>query len=150
MRYLFGDCVFDTDRHTLERQGQGVRLQPRVFKMLAYLLEQRQRVVPRQELLEQMWSGQYVGKAALEGCIKQVRRAIGDSGRAQRLLKTQHGVGYRIVAPVTAQAVAETEPQVTGPPWRTPASAPLATRFLAGPEQRQLTMLNCALADASQ
>ena len=117
MRYLFGDCVLDTDRHTLERQGQGVRLQPRVFKMLAYLLEQRQRVVPRQELLEQMWSGQYVGKAALEGCIKQVRRAIGDSGRAQHLLKTQHGVGYRIVAPVTAQAVAETEPQVTGQPW---------------------------------
>ena len=81
MRYLFGDCVFDTDCHTLERQGQSIRLQPREFKMLAYLLDQRHRVVSRQELFEQIWPGQYVGKAALEGCIKQVRQAIGDSGR---------------------------------------------------------------------
>lgn len=68
MRYLFNDCVLDTDCYTLQRQGRDIQLQPREFKMLAYLLEQRHRVVSRQELFEQVWSGQYVSKAALEGC----------------------------------------------------------------------------------
>jgi class 3 adenylate cyclase len=148
MRYLFGDCVFDTDHHTLVRRGQGVRLQPRVFKMLAYLLEHRQRVVPRQELFEQLWDGQYVSKAALEGCLKLVRQAIGDSGRAQRLLKTQHGIGYHFVAPVTVEESASTEPQVADPPSQTSAVAPLATPRASGPERRQLTMLSCILANA--
>ncbi len=148
MRYLFGDCVFDTDRHTLERQGQGVRLQSRVFKMLAYLLEQRHRVVPRQELFEQVWSGQYVSKAALDGCIKRVRQVIGDSGQAQRLLKTQHGVGYCFVGPVTVEEVAVTQPQVADLPSQASPSAPLAAPLTTGPERRQLTMLSCTLACA--
>lgn len=148
MRYLFGDCVFDTDRHTLERQGQAVRLQPREFKMLAYLLVQRHRVVPRQELFEQVWAGQYVSKAALEGCITLVRQAIGDSGRAQHLLKTQHGVGYRFVAPVTEENVAKPEPQAAVLPSQTSSSASASAPPPPGPERRQLTMLSCSLAAA--
>jgi predicted ATPase/class 3 adenylate cyclase len=144
MRYLFGDCVFDTERHTLERQAQSIPLQPREFKMLAYLLAQCHRVVSRQELFEQVWAGQYVSKAALEGCITLVRRAIGDSGRAQRLLKTQHGVGYRFVAAVTEEDVVELEPQTTTLAAQTSSSASAA--LPAGPVRRQITILSCSLA----
>ena len=149
MRYLFGDCVFDTDCHTLERQGQSIRLQPREFKMLAYLLDQRHRVVSRQELFEQIWPGQYVGKAALEGCIKQVRQAIGDSGRTQRFLKTQHGVGYRFMAPVTVETGVATEPQGADLVSQGSPSDSESVPLPAGPERRQLTMLSCTLADPS-
>jgi DNA-binding winged helix-turn-helix (wHTH) protein len=149
MRYVFADCVFDPDRHTLERQGQSVRLQPRVFKMLAYLLAQRHRVVSHQDLFEQVWPGQYISKAALEGCIKQVRQAIGDSGRAQRLLKTQHGVGYRLTVPVTVEAGDVTEPQAADLPLSAPLSASVSVPPPTGPERRQLTMLCCSPADAS-
>jgi DNA-binding winged helix-turn-helix (wHTH) protein len=148
MRYLFDDSVFDTAQHTLERQGQPVQIPPRVFAMLAYLLEHRQRVVPRQELFEQVWQGAYVSKAALDGCIKQVRQAIGDSGRAQRLLKTQHGVGYQWVASVRVQDESAAD-AAAADLVSTEFAAPLAISSPSVPERRQLTVLSCALADAA-
>jgi DNA-binding winged helix-turn-helix (wHTH) protein len=109
MRYRFGDCVLDTALYALERQGQAMRLSRRVFRVLVYLLEQRHRVVSRDELFAQIWGEQFVSDAALESCIKQVRQAVGDSGRAQRLIRTQHGYGYRFVAEVIAEAEAGQE-----------------------------------------
>jgi class 3 adenylate cyclase/DNA-binding winged helix-turn-helix (wHTH) protein/predicted ATPase len=173
MRYHFEDCVLDTSLHRLERHGQPVRLQPRVFQLLVYLLEQRHRAVPRQELFEQVWPNQFVSDAALESGIKQVRQAIGDSGRAQRLLQTLHGHGYRFVAPIREAAEADVE---TGPPealFRRPealqesppalcagrsqaamasdAAGPARPQAPAppGPEHRQLTVLSCTLAEAA-
>ncbi len=149
MRYQFDDCILDTEQLSLERQDQPVRLQPRVFQLLAYLLEHRQRVVPRQELFDQVWQGQYVSKSALDGSIKQARQAIGDSGRAQHLLKTQHGVGYRWVASVSVQDAAGAEAGAADLASSGLVAAVPTTRPSSVPERRQLTMLSCALADAS-
>ena len=110
MRYAFGDHVLDTELYRLERQSEGIRLPPRVYQMLVYLLEKRQRVVSRQELFEQVWPDQFVSDAALESCIKQVRQALGDSGRRQQFIQTVHGHGYRFIAAVSADGVTvETE-----------------------------------------
>jgi TolB-like protein/DNA-binding winged helix-turn-helix (wHTH) protein len=68
--------------------------------MCLYLLEHRDRVVSRDELCTQVWPGQFVSQATLEGVIRLVRQAVGDSGRTQRIIQTLHGHGYRFVANV--------------------------------------------------
>ncbi len=79
MIYHFGDCVLDTNLYTLQRGGQEFRLRLKVFRMCLYLLEHRDRVVSREELCTQVWPGQFVSQATLEGVIRLVRQAVGDS-----------------------------------------------------------------------
>ena len=101
MRYLFADCLLDTQCYLLRRAGQSIRLRPKVFQALTYLLTNRDRVIPKQELCEQVWSAQAVSDATIENCLKAIRQAIGDNGQAQRLIETRYGQGYRFVADVT-------------------------------------------------
>jgi class 3 adenylate cyclase/tetratricopeptide (TPR) repeat protein len=101
MIYVFGDCALDTGLYALHRAGHSIRLRPKVFQVLTYLLAHRERVVSRQELCEQVWPDQFISDAALESAIRGVRRAIGDSGRAQQLIQTLHGHGYRFITDVT-------------------------------------------------
>ncbi|HEY5864913.1 MAG TPA: AAA family ATPase [Candidatus Tectomicrobia bacterium] len=101
MRYLFADCLLDTQCYLLRRAGQSIRLRPKVFQALTYLLTNRDRVIPKQELCEQVWSAQAVSDATIENCLKAIRHAIGDTGQAQRLIETRYGQGYRFVAAVT-------------------------------------------------
>ena len=101
MRYLFADCLLDTQCYLLRRAGQSIRLRPKVFQVLTYLLTNRDRVIPKQELCEQVWSAQDVSDAIIENCLKAIRQAIGDNGQAQRLIETRYGQGYRFIAAVT-------------------------------------------------
>src|SRR5262245_8633289 len=100
MLYHFADCVLDTRLYTLQRAGQRTRLSPKVFEVLCYLLEHRDRVVSKQELCEQVWEGLAISDATLESCLRAVRGAVGDSGQAQRIIQTQRGYGYRFVVDV--------------------------------------------------
>src|SRR5215467_2687408 len=101
MRYLFADCLLDTQCYLLRRAGQSIRLRPKVFQVLTYLLTNRDRVIPKQELCEQVWSALAVSDATIENCLKALRQAIGDNGQAQRLIETRYGQGYRFIAAVT-------------------------------------------------
>src|SRR5215510_14666214 len=101
MHYLFADCVLDTQRYLLRRADLSIRLRPKVFHVLTYLLMHRDRVIPKQELCEQVWSAPAVSDATIDNCLKAVRRVIGDTGQAQRLIETRYGHGYRFVAAVT-------------------------------------------------
>src|SRR5262245_53946683 len=101
MGYLFADCLLDTQCYLLRRAGQSIRLRPKVFQVLTYLLTHRDRVIAKQELCEQVWSAQAVSDATIENCLKAIRQAIGDNGQAQRLIETRYGQGYRFVAAVT-------------------------------------------------
>ncbi len=103
MRYVFADCVLDTVLATLHRAGRAIPLRPKVFHLLQYLLEQRAHLVAKDTLCAQVWPGQYISDTAIEGCIKLARQAIGDSGRAQRLIQTRRGYGYRFVGGVEVQ-----------------------------------------------
>ncbi len=82
MRYVFANCELDTQSYRLRRSGLDVPLRPKLFRLLVYLLEQRHRVVTKQDLCEQVWQEQFVRDATLENGIKLVRQAVGDSGRA--------------------------------------------------------------------
>jgi tetratricopeptide (TPR) repeat protein len=81
-----------------------VPVEPQVFDVLAYLVRHRDRVVPKTELLDEVWGDRFVSESALTSRIKSVRRAIGDTGRDQRVIKTIHGRGYRFVADVAEVA----------------------------------------------
>src|SRR5262249_19043340 len=101
MRYLFADCLLDTQSYLLRRAGQSMRLQPKVCQVLTYLLTHCDRVIPTQELCEPIWAAQGASHATIEHCLKVISHAIGDTGRAQRLIKTRYGHGYRFVVAVT-------------------------------------------------
>jgi DNA-binding winged helix-turn-helix (wHTH) protein len=90
--------VLDVDRRELRRDGTPVPLEPQAFDVLAHLVRHRDRVVPKEELMDEIWGGRFVSEAAVTSRIKQVRRALRDDGRAQEVVRTHHGRGYRFVA----------------------------------------------------
>jgi DNA-binding winged helix-turn-helix (wHTH) protein/class 3 adenylate cyclase len=116
MIYAFGDYELDTQRYELCCAGKRLKIEPQVFNVLAYLMQHRDRTVTRQELLEQLWPEQFISDAVLSYCIMSARKAIGDSGRTQRLIKTVHGRGFRFVARLQA---CDREPT----PMETPSAA---------------------------
>jgi TolB-like protein/DNA-binding winged helix-turn-helix (wHTH) protein len=101
MRYLFGDYELDEQLYELRRDGAPVALDRKVFDVLAYLIQNHERLVTKEELLDTLWPGQVVGEAALTRCITAARKALGDDGTKQEFIKTQYGRGYRFVAPLT-------------------------------------------------
>src|SRR5918912_1440697 len=101
MLYTFGTCVLDTQLHTLSRAGQPVKLRPKAFEVLVYLVEHHDRMVAKDELCAQVWPKQFISDATLGSTVRAVRQAIGDTGEAQQLIQTVHGYGYRCIATVT-------------------------------------------------
>jgi pimeloyl-ACP methyl ester carboxylesterase/DNA-binding winged helix-turn-helix (wHTH) protein len=114
--FLFADCELDLDRFELRRAGRVVPVEPQVFDVLAVLVRERSRVVPKEELLDTVWGSRYVTESALTSRVKAGRRAIGDDGRAQRLIRTVHGRGYQFIGEVVART--------PGPPAAVAALAP--------------------------
>ena len=98
--YAFAGCELDTDTYELRRDGRVVSVEPQVFDVLVYLIEHRDRVVAKEELLDAVWKTRFVTESTLTTRIKEVRRAVGDDGRSQRVVRTAHGRGYRFVADV--------------------------------------------------
>ena len=89
MRYVFGDYTLDAAHYELHRAGTLVRLEPRVFNLLAYLVQHPGRTVTKEELREQLWPDRpYMSDDPLANCVAQARKALGDSGQTQRYIKT--------------------------------------------------------------
>jgi DNA-binding winged helix-turn-helix (wHTH) protein len=102
VRVVFGAFDLDMDVVELRRHGEVVAMEPKVFDVLVYLVCHRDRVVPKEELLDGVWGDRFVSESTLSSAIRHVRRALGDDGTAQRYVKTAHGRGYRFVAEVTS------------------------------------------------
>ncbi|MEE8302820.1 MAG: AAA family ATPase, partial [Candidatus Tectomicrobia bacterium] len=100
MIYVFEDYELDSQLYELRRAGQPCKLEPQVFNVLTYLIQHRDRVVTKHELLENLWPNQFISEVTLNSRLMTARKAIGDSGREQRCIKTLHGRGYRFIAPV--------------------------------------------------
>lgn len=105
--YVFGDHQLDEHRFELRRCGELVHVEPRVFDVLVYLIRHRARVVPREELLDEVWGDRFVTESALTTRVKAARRAVGDDGSSQIAIRTVHGRGYQFVAPVVAAEPAD-------------------------------------------
>lgn len=98
--FQFEDCVLDPQRVELRRDGAIVHLEKQVFDVLVYLVEHRERVVSKHELLDAVWGNRFVGDSAVTSRLKAARRAVGDDGRRQARIATIRGVGYRFVSNV--------------------------------------------------
>lgn len=100
MIYVFGDYELDTQLYELRRAGERLKIEPQVFNVLAYLVQHHDRTVTKEEFLTTLWPDQFTNEAVLSYCIMTARKALGDSGRAQKVIKTLHGRGFRFIAPV--------------------------------------------------
>jgi TolB-like protein len=100
VRFLFADCTVDTDCQEIRRAASVVAAGPKVFDMLVYLIRNRHRVVSKDDLLEAVWGGRIVSESTLTSNINAVRKAIGDSGDEQRLIRTVPRKGLRFIAEV--------------------------------------------------
>ena len=91
------------DRRELSRNGERIAVEPQVFDVLAYLISQSDRVVSKEELLDAVWKRRFVSESALTSRIRSARQAIGDDGRRQTLIRSEHGRGYRFIGQVIPQ-----------------------------------------------
>jgi pimeloyl-ACP methyl ester carboxylesterase/DNA-binding winged helix-turn-helix (wHTH) protein len=134
--YAFGDYELDTRLHELRSAGEPVRIEPQVFDVLAYLFASRDRLVPKEELLDRVWGHRYVAPTTLNSRIKHARQAVGDDGSAQRVIRTVHGIGFRVVAHVVERGAADTVVERAPAHPRTPAPPQLAQtiRFCTAPD----------------
>lgn len=100
MRYLFMDCELDTEAHELRREGTVQSIQPQVFDLLRHLVSNPDRLITRDELIERIWGGRIVSEAAIDSRINAARKAVGDDGTRQAVIRTVARRGIRFVAPV--------------------------------------------------
>lgn len=97
MIYTFGQFELDLAAAELRAAGAVVHVEPQVFALLALLVENSERLVSRDEIMEKVWDGRIVSDAAIASRVKSARQALGDDGRAQQLIRTLHGQGFRFV-----------------------------------------------------
>lgn len=101
MIYRFGDCELDLESSELRCSGAVKRVEPQVFRLLHFMIENRDRVLSRDDLIDGVWNGRIVSDAAIGTRINAVRRAVGDDGRRQAIVQTLPKRGFRFVADVS-------------------------------------------------
>lgn len=137
MIYRFGNFECDEARHELRQAGQGVAIEPKVFQVLRYFLDHPDRVVTKDELLEQCWPDAFVSEAALTRCLTKLRKIVHSEPTAPPVIKTVPRHGYRFVAELTTLAHEQASDTIATPllpdtpslqePVSTTPSAPLET-----------------------
>ena len=105
----FGEFELDQDRFELRRDGEPVLVEPQVFDVIVHLLRNRDRLVTKEELLDEVWGTRFVTESTLTTRIKSARRVVDDDGQRQAVIRTVHGRGYLFVADVVE--IDETPPR---------------------------------------
>lgn len=139
MLLTFREYELDTDLFELRSDGQARAVEPQVFDLLVYLAQHRDRIVSRQQLLDELWAGKVVTESTLSSCVKAARRAVGDSGQAQNCIATYNQRGYRFVA--------EVEESNRGAVHETNGATGLSSRQLTSHDRPTLAVLPFARAD---
>ena len=134
MQYRFGDYMLDVARRELRHGGEPIAIEPQVFDLLAYLIQNRDRVVTKDDLLGSVWGGRIVSESTLTSRINAARRAIGDSGSTQRFIRTSARKGIRFVAEVV-DAQSDKPPSLQAPRDR-PSIAVMPFRNLTGDSEQ--------------
>jgi DNA-binding winged helix-turn-helix (wHTH) protein len=171
MVYRFHDYTLDPASREVWHGARRLALEPKVFQVLLYLLEHRDRMVPKAELFEQCWPETFVSESALTRCLARLRKAVQPTPTAPSVIETRHRQGYRFVAEVTVlvqtlpptpvdtaplQATAPAIPSVlpaapvpSAPVHSAPLPAPAPRPASLGAERRQLTVLFCDVVDST-
>src|SRR5262245_56703087 len=171
MLYRFHDYTLDPASREVRHGTHRLALEPKVFQVLLYLLEHRDRMVPKAELFEQCWPETFVSESALTRCLARLRKAVQPTPTAPPVIETRHRQGYRFLAEVTG--LSQAPPPVLGDTAPLPASAPTvpflppdtslalaipsgalgsgspALRSTPAAERRQLTVMFCDIVDST-
>jgi TolB-like protein len=107
VEFVFSDHRLDTDRRELRRGSEAIAVEPQVFDVLVHLVQNRDRVVSKDDLFASVWGGRIVSDSTLTSRINAARKAIGDSGKKQKLIRTIARKGFRFVGEVHGATVAE-------------------------------------------
>ncbi len=110
VQFVFGDYSLDVGRRELRRGQNLVQLEPQVFDLLVYLVRNRDRVVTRDDIFAAVWGGRIVSESTLSSRITAVRKAIGDSGEQQALIRTAVRKGIRFIGEVSEQTEGPAQP----------------------------------------
>ena len=105
MLYRFGDTEVNCDTFEIVAGGARVPVEPQVFEVIRFLVERRERMCTRSEILDAVWGDHFVSDSARASRISAARAAVGDDGRAQRVIRTVHGRGFQFIAPVVVDAL---------------------------------------------
>ncbi|MGE5721009.1 MAG: winged helix-turn-helix domain-containing tetratricopeptide repeat protein [Sphingomonadales bacterium] len=106
MNFRFTDFEINTERQELRRAGVIVHVEPQVFDLLVHLIQNRDRIVTKDELIDAIWHGRIVSEATLSSRINAARRALGDTGNDQSLIRTLYKRGFRFVGDVSEDTFA--------------------------------------------
>jgi DNA-binding winged helix-turn-helix (wHTH) protein len=115
MTLCFGDCEIDIERRELRRAKTPVHVEPQVFDLLVYLVQNRDRVVSKEDLIASVWGGRIVSDSTLTSRINAARNAVGDSGEDKKLIRTIARKGLRFVGEVRMPPNGEELAEVTDP-----------------------------------
>jgi TolB-like protein len=137
LQFAFEGYVFDLDRRELTRGSEAIAIGPQVFDLLAYLLQNRTRVLSKDNLIDAVWGGRIVSESTLTSHINAVRKAIGDTGEEQRLVRTIARKGYRFVGDVRESDVSERLDPARPPDSAAQSAAPV----LAFPDRPSIAVL---------
>src|SRR6185503_3968752 len=99
--YEFGEVRVDMGRMAAIRGDAAIPLEPKAFDVLVHLIEHRDRVVTKEELLDAVWEGTFVTPNVLTRAVAQIRKALGDESQDAAVIETVAKRGYRFIAPVT-------------------------------------------------
>lgn len=109
LKYRFAEFEIDLGQQELRRLGQAVHIEPQVFDLIVHLVRNHERIVSKDELIETIWNGRIISEAALSSRINGARRALGDNGNDQALIRTLHKRGFRFIGNVQAIGAPTTE-----------------------------------------
>src|SRR5437763_17177949 len=142
--YRLDGIEIDTSQVCLRRNGQELHLRQKTFQVLIYLLEKRERLVTKDELITQLWQGAAVTDNTLEQCLAEIRKVLGDDSRHPRFVKTVSRAGYRFIGAVeefhpeeSRSAAAKQEATTGGEAHQAIGAEPSVESALAPPKPRQ-------------
>ncbi|WP_416883187.1 alpha/beta fold hydrolase [Marivita sp.] len=118
MEHHFADCTLDDARLTLTRGGSAVAVEPKVFDLIHLLVRNAGDLVTRDRMVEEVWGGRIVSESAMSACIAAARKAVGDTGKTQAIIRTVARRGLMLVAEVSGEA---TGPRAVAAPASTEA-----------------------------
>jgi DNA-binding winged helix-turn-helix (wHTH) protein len=128
MIFRFGDCTVDTSLREVRKAGGAVHVEPQVFDLLAFLIEHRDRVVSKDDILGAIWEGRIVSEAALSSRINAIRRALGDTGEEQQFIRTFPRRGFRFVGDLQDGSKRASAPSDEPAPASTGKSSPFEAK----------------------
>jgi TolB-like protein len=115
MQFRFAGHTLDADRRELRRGSEPIAVEPQVFDLLIYLVQNRERVVSKDDLIAAVWGGRIVSDSTLTSRVNAARKAVGDSGKDQRLIRTIARKGLRFVGEVRTESRGDEPADVAGP-----------------------------------